>query len=126
MSRSLKTEHLVLIQGQEAQHEKALAEEKRKWEDEKKKYKDEVEKLSLLLKERNRKGNSKSLMTDVEEKAKQVGQKLKALTDKSGVAALEDVLIELNASIDTLGQKVQGLEDSAVAEAYVSLLSLGF
>ncbi len=55
-----------------------------------------------------------------------VGQKLKALTDKSGVAALEDVLIELNTSIDTLGQKVQGLEDLAVAEAYVSLLSLGF
>ncbi len=69
----LKTEHLVLIQGQEAQHEKALAEEKRKWEDKKKKYKDEVKKLSLLLKKRNRKGNSKSLMTDVEEKAKQVG-----------------------------------------------------
>ncbi len=122
----LKIEHAALIEGQTAQHEKALAEEKRKWEEEKKKYKDEVDKLSLLLTERSQKGDLKALMMEVEEKAKQIGLKLKASTDKATIAAIEDVLIEFNTSISTLGKKVQGLEDSAIAEAYVSHVSLGW
>ncbi len=55
-----------------------------------------------------------------------MGLKLKASTDKATIAAIEDVLIEFNTSISTLGKKVQGLEDSAIAEAYVSHVSLGW